>query len=296
MNHSSIIIDTDKCFEIDPVTRTIKNQSATKISVIQYDHNSERFSFVLPRMIEGHDMMECNRVEVHYINNGKPGLYEVDDLAVCEDDATKIRCSWLLSQNATKEVGALTFLLRFACVAEDGTVEYAWNTAIFKGIAVAEGMNNSEAIVEQYADVLEQWKQELENSSGGGGSGERDMVIITEVDLENMSIRKTSSYTYKDIDEAYALGKQIKLYGRIIDTNGQTIFMDLQTYDPQFQEFCFSTVYGSVSVCVYIRSDDTICFTLSPFVYEENLTKAIGDIEAALDNIITKYGLGGDSV
>lgn len=296
MNHSSIINDTDKCFEIDPVTRTIKNQSITKISVIQYDHNSERFSFVLPRTIEGHDMTECNRVEIHYINNGKPGLYEVDDLVVCEGDETKIYCSWLLSQNATKEVGALTFLLRFACVTEDGTVEYAWNTAIFKGIAVAEGMNNSEAIVEQYADVLEQWKQELENSSGGGGSGERDMVIITEVDLENMSIRKTSSYTYKDIDEAYALGKRIKLYGRIIDTNGQTIFMDLQMYDPQLQEFCFSTVCDSISVRVYIRSDDVIWFTLSPFVYEESLTQTIGDIETALDNIITKYGLGGDSV
>ncbi len=167
MKHKDIIIDTDAKFEIDPVTRAINNASSSKTTVIQYDHNSERFGFALPRYIEGHDMMDCNRVEIHYKNTDNDskeeaaGVYEVTDMGIDEEDETRVVFSWLVSQNATQRVGALTFLVRFSCTAEDGTVEYAWNTSIFKGIFVSSGMYNSGEILKQYADVLEQWKVEL---------------------------------------------------------------------------------------------------------------------------------------
>lgn len=162
MIHSNKIRDADVHFVIDPITRAIKSASATKTSVIQYDHNSERFTFMLPRYIEGHDMMESTNVEVHYINASAAasGVYVVEDLQTDETEENVV-CSWLLSQNATQNAGVLQFLLRFACVGEDGAIEYAWNTGIYKGISVASGMYNSEVVVEQYADVLEQWKQEL---------------------------------------------------------------------------------------------------------------------------------------
>lgn len=177
MPHRKLIKDIDPCFVIDPITRAIKNASATKTTIMQYDHNSERFTFTLPKTIEGHDMMECNKVEIHYINiesstkEQNDGVYTVTDLQADAEDATKLKCSWLISQNATKLSGSLNFLLRFSCVAEDGTIEYAWNSGIFAGISVTSGLYNSEVIVEQYADVLEQWKKELENSGGGGGGG-----------------------------------------------------------------------------------------------------------------------------
>ena len=172
MAHKKKIIDTDKHFEIDPITRVIRNMSPSKVSVMQYDHNSERFTFTLPKSIEGHDMMECNRIEVHYINTdsttkeSKKGVYEVSDLAVSPEDENSLTCSWLLSQNATQKVGKLSFLLRFACVDAEGVIEYVWNTGIFTGISVSSGMYNSEIIIEQYADILEQWKNEL--NTGGG--------------------------------------------------------------------------------------------------------------------------------
>ena len=162
MIHSNKIRDADVHFVIDPITRAIKSASATKTSVIQYDHNSERFTFMLPRYIEGHDMMESTKVEVHYINANAAasGVYIVEDLQTDETEEN-VLCSWLLSQNVTQNAGVLHFLLRFACIAEDGTVEYVWNTAIYKGISVASGMNNAEDIAEQYADILELWKREL---------------------------------------------------------------------------------------------------------------------------------------
>jgi hypothetical protein len=167
MSHTDKIKDADALFLVDPITRQIKNVSSTKTTLMQYDHNSERFSFTIPRYIEGHDMMESTKAEVHYINVDTADVYEMTDLAIDETDDDKVTCSWLISQNATSKVGALDFLLRFSCVAEDGTIEYAWHTGIHKGITVSKGIYNTNIIVEQNADALEQIEAEIKSEVKG---------------------------------------------------------------------------------------------------------------------------------
>ena len=135
MDHRTIVSDSDKFFEIDPITRSIKPLHQ-KTTIIQFDHNSERFTFSIPRIIEGHDMSTCTKVEVHYVNVDAdtkeeiPGLYTVDDLGINPKDDTNVTCTWLISQNATQKVGLLKFLVRFVCVNSDNVIEYAWNTGI----------------------------------------------------------------------------------------------------------------------------------------------------------------------
>ena len=166
MAHKHSVYDSDTHFSINPVTRTIRNESSQKTTLIQYDHNSERFTFEIPRHVEGHDMSICNVVEIHYLNIEastkvqNAGVYEVADLQICPEDDEFVILSWLISQNATQLVGSLNFLVRFACVT-DGVVDYVWNTAIHSGIAISSGIHNDEIIVEQYADVLEQWRTNL---------------------------------------------------------------------------------------------------------------------------------------
>ena len=171
MAHLHSIYDSDLHFKIDPITREITNQSANKVTLIQFDHNSERFTFEIPqRYIEGHDMSLCDRVEVHYLNANAvtkeqySGVYEVEDLQISPNGEDVVICSWLVSRNATSIAGTLNFVLRFACSKDD----YVWNTAIFKGINISNGIYNSEAIVEEYADVLEQWRLSLFESSAAG--------------------------------------------------------------------------------------------------------------------------------
>ena len=44
---------------------------------MQYDHNSECFTFEIPKEIEGHNVTDCNVVEIHYINIDNTGnIYE----------------------------------------------------------------------------------------------------------------------------------------------------------------------------------------------------------------------------
>lgn len=177
MSHIHNVNDSDNKFIVDGISRVIKNASTSKTMVMQFDHNSEVFTFEVPRYIEGHDMMLCNRVEVHYLNidtvtkEEKEGIYLVDDLTVSTDDETKLTCSWLISQNATGLVGSLNFLLRFICVTDD-VIDYVWNTAIHSGIYVSKGIYNSDIVAEQYIDTIKAWENRLEvveNSIGSSG-------------------------------------------------------------------------------------------------------------------------------
>ena len=175
MPHRNKIVDNNPFFTIDVDTREIKSDLNRSVRLMQGDHNSERFTFTLPRVIEGHDMMECNAIEVHYTNIDSStseltdGVYDVEDIHISETDAEKAVFSWLVSHNATSRVGKLEFLIRFACV-ENGIVTYAWNTALFEDATILRGKCNSTPVVTEYADILEQWRNEFGNIVGGDGS------------------------------------------------------------------------------------------------------------------------------
>ena len=164
--HTHPVIDNDNYFVIDPVTRTVQNNS-NKVRLVQNDHNSERFTFECPRFIEGHDMSLCDSIKVLYINLNKKtqeetcGIYEVDDLAINFNNLEQITFSWLISRNATSYVGSLTFMVQMTCISDDGTVDYCWQTGITKGITIVDGMDNEETIVEDYPDILQKWKNDI---------------------------------------------------------------------------------------------------------------------------------------
>jgi hypothetical protein len=168
MPHIHNIYDSDTHFSINPITRKIRNESSTKTSLIQHDHNSERLTFEMPRFVEGHDMSLCDKIEIHYINlsasnkNEKSeDVYLANDVQISPEDENVVIFSWLISGNATKYAGTLNFLISFKCLTGD-VIDYAWHTEIFKSISIGEGMNNGEAVVAEYSDVLEAWKKDVE--------------------------------------------------------------------------------------------------------------------------------------
>ena len=172
MGHKHNIYDTDLHFKIDPITRNITSESG-KVTLMQNDHNSERFTFEIPRYIEGHDMSLCNEVQVHYINRDSTDkrsqsvdVYPITDLQVSPDSDDVVIGSWLISQNATKYAGPLTFVVRFACSSDNGELQYQWFTNIFSVIQIAKGIYNVDvATNDDDTDLLAAWKIEiLENT------------------------------------------------------------------------------------------------------------------------------------
>ena len=175
MAHIHEVKDAETHFIINATSREISNVAELP-ALVQHDHNSEVFTFVIPRYVDGHDMATCNKIRVHYINIDSAtkeryaDVYEVKDLKVDETDETKVVCTWTISRYATQYAGVLNFVLQYACEI-DGVIDYSWNTAIFTGITVKNGINNAEQVVKDYSDVLEAWKKELEELAASGGGG-----------------------------------------------------------------------------------------------------------------------------
>ena len=194
--HIHTIIDHDKHFIINPTDRKILPETPEKNKLVQYDHNSERFTFEIPRYIEGHDMSQCDHVEIHYTNISSDqqkrnvGVYEANDIEILSTDSEKIVFSWLISRNATQLNGTLNFAVRMMCV--DGEkITYDWHTGIHSGVTISTGINNEGTITEYYADVLEEWRQKLFNNR------ETIINIVLPVDAWTQSVDMT--YYTQDI-------------------------------------------------------------------------------------------------
>ena len=173
MSHAHNIVDDDKYFVIDPVTRSITNLSDNTIYLMQYDHNSERFTFEIPRYIEGHDMSVSEAVEIHYTNTGSgtsvsrrasnSGLYRVDDLEIDPENEDIVKCTWLISQNTTLYAGTVKFQLKFKCYNEVATdvPDYIWNTDTFDNVVVHPGLNSTDAIEGMYPDIMQNFDDRI---------------------------------------------------------------------------------------------------------------------------------------
>lgn len=172
MAHRHDIIDDDRYFVIDPDTRVISHPSEIPLTLIQHDRNSERFTFELPRVIDGHDMTNCDKVQVHFINvdavndnTYSASVYEATDLVDVEGKEDTLMFTWLISHEATQYVGPLNFAVRFMCTTTkdeaDGTtskiIDYSWNTKPFAGVVISEGMDYSDAMSGDYYDVIDTW-------------------------------------------------------------------------------------------------------------------------------------------
>ena len=168
MAHTHPVVDSDSRFVINSTTREISTTS-DKLELIQGDHQSERITFEIPKIVEGHDMSSSDRIEVHYINIDRRtnatsrDVYIIDDAAV---DGDKLTFSWLISGNATKYYGRLNFIILFECLDPDGNYTYKWNTEICKLLTIGEGISNTSAVIEDHSDILEKFKKEILEEAG----------------------------------------------------------------------------------------------------------------------------------
>lgn len=161
------VTDTDTHFIIDGATRLVKNATDTKSMLVQYDHNSEQFTFRVPRKVDDHDLSLCNLVRVHFINIDKSKRVEkgyfndiTDSLAVYPEDDEYVTCAWLVPREATQLAGYLHFVIQFACVDGKETL-YSWNTAKYTGITIADGINTDEEFLAENLDSFREWEDRL---------------------------------------------------------------------------------------------------------------------------------------
>lgn len=164
MAHDHIIYDSDPHFSIDVDTRAISYVSPDKLMLIQGDHNSEVFTFDMPKFADGHDMTKCDIKQVHFINlDGERGVlksvgvYVIDDMKDDPEDTSKLVFSWTVPHTATRYVGSLSFAIKLACSGEDSTYEYVWSTLPYSSVPVSKTIENTDEFIGDYSDVLQDW-------------------------------------------------------------------------------------------------------------------------------------------
>ena len=228
MAHKHSIYDSDPHFSINPSTRAIENESG-KINITQYDHNSERFTFEIPRLVDGHDMSKCDLVEIHYDNtdgkNVSSDVYEAPDVQLSPNNPDVVIFSWLISGNATLYKGQLNFSISFQCTAADGTVEYEWGTAPYEGIKVGPRIRNTEAAMQGTTDILAKWKTDL---FGIGDTEEANMRAVSQQEQDNIvakgvEVLATIPADYTVTSERAEEAIRTKAEGIILSAEGESI-------------------------------------------------------------------------
>lgn len=308
MSHVHEVIDTDVHYKIDGLTRTITNIDEAKRELVQNDHNSERFTFEIPRYVDGHDFSECNLVQIHFENkdtyerNISRDFYTVDDLHVKEDDEETVVLSWLIPYTATKYVGTLDFVIRFACTNEKGEITYVWNTTVFKGITILPGIFNSEEIIKQYPDVfselfteLQSFEEALENSVAKELIAENIQAPkVYMQDLKRGIYSIGSNYTGTGIQriQLFAGTRNIGIMGKgtILIVSGEETTQNCKSnFNKGYiiiqvganSSAATQLKFGTLSCTCNIGEDETVSWT-----YESKFTNFLG-IDQKITNIVS---------
>lgn len=179
--HDHNLVDDDNRFIIDGGTRQLNNVSGVKPSLMQYDHNSEKFVFEMPRYIDGHDMLNCDRLEVHYTNStsgtsksSRVATAGVDNLtsSLQEDpeDSNKLTFEWTITQNATQLAGTLIFQFKFWCkgnVSDDvDEAEYIWHSGKYSFVEILPSLNITDDLINKYPNAIEELDMRVDELEG----------------------------------------------------------------------------------------------------------------------------------
>lgn len=279
------VIDTDARFVIDPVSGEITNQSL-KETIARGSHNSEVFTFEIPRNI-GHDPVECNLIEIHYLNinarnktETSEGIYKVNDIH--EEDDETATFTWTIDGSATVYAGTLSFSIHFKCIDSEGKCLYRLPIKTYSKITVTDAIDNSGVVMEDNKDIIAEWEARISALEQNGGGGGADKVLLVKVEYDSETTAYSTSHTSGQIYDHVYGGGTVNLS---FEHTGVERFFYLVSLEKSCATFnLIDDEYSEGGYCVYTVSiwDNKVSFYHNPIGSSEQ----IGDISTALDHII----------
>ena len=165
------VTEVDKKLYIDFDTRQILIPNSIHQLGVESDDDVKKLTFSVPKTYYDCDLSTF-RIFINYMNANKEGdLFSVKKEDVREVDGN-LEFDWLVGRHAVAYKGTAIFNV---CMKkgsmqpdpEDGTqeifvVDQEFNTTVAK-LPVLEGLETSEAFVQEYADTFMQWENEVFN-------------------------------------------------------------------------------------------------------------------------------------
>lgn len=152
----------DQTLVIDSDLRTIMIPKGVTNLGVESDDNVLALQFRMPRYYGDVDLSTFS-IYINYENaKGGGDVYEVKDWVIGMNPETEedtIEFEWLVGRFAVTYKGDVDFVV---CLKEtvDGEVVREFNTTVAT-LPVLEGLETGEKIIQQYVDILEQWKNDL---------------------------------------------------------------------------------------------------------------------------------------
>ena len=151
--------ELDDTLYIDNELRTIKIPSHIKSVGVSSDDDVVRLYFQMPRYTKEVDLAWFV-IRINYKNSlGEGDVYEVDDATVDEQNDV-INFSWLIGRHALEYKGQLKFNVCLKKIKPGHIVVKEFNT-IIATLPILEGLETIEQVIQENADILESWKEEL---------------------------------------------------------------------------------------------------------------------------------------
>lgn len=143
--------------------RTMQIPSDIALLGVESDDDVNRIQFQMPKEYCGFDLSEFE-ARINYMNANNVGdIYVADDLAVDGDDPSLMNFTWLVGRNACAYKGNTNFIVCLKKFDTDGDVIQEFNTTVYS-LPVLEGLETTEAVVQQNADIIEYILQRIQEA------------------------------------------------------------------------------------------------------------------------------------
>ena len=191
---------------IDDNLRTMTIPTDIVLLGVESDDDVNKIPFKMPKTYSGYDLSEFE-ARINYMNaKGEGDVYIVDDLTVDQEDPTIMTFTWIVGRNACKYKGNTKFIV---CLKkfEEGSSEVIqeFNTTVYV-LPVLEGLETTDAVIQQNSDVIEQILQKIDDSGLFDPNeyytkDEVDEMIPTELpNPEDLTINGTSYNGSESVD------------------------------------------------------------------------------------------------
>lgn len=161
---------SNEVFVIDNDLRTIFVPESISNIGVESDDDVNRLYFQMPKQYGEFDLSEFN-IRINYMNaDNKGDIYAVTDKEVSGDNIT---FSWLVGRTAFAKKGNVRFIVCLKKTDDEGSVQKEFNTTVAT-LAVLEGLETSEQIVQENPDIIEEILKRLDTLETTGGGGTSD--------------------------------------------------------------------------------------------------------------------------
>lgn len=148
---------------IDDDLRTMQIPSSITLLGVESDDDVNKIPFQMPKTYCGIDLSTFS-ARINYMNaNGDGDIYLVDDLEVDGDDPSLMNFTWVVGRNACAYKGNTQFIVCLKLFDANSVCIKEFNTTVYS-LPVLQGLETTEAVVQQNADIIEEILQMIENA------------------------------------------------------------------------------------------------------------------------------------